>query len=69
MAKNKTSALVGNLTCTVRSSVSVLITSQTEVPDSQVNILGTSVLRSGTGHDLHFVILVYINISNTLNNF
>jgi len=69
MAKNETSALVGNLTCIVRSSVCSLVTAQTEVPDSQVNILGTSVLRSGTANVLHFVIPVYLNISNTLNNF
>jgi len=60
MAKNKTSALVGNLTWTVRSSISSLVTAQTEVPDSRVNILGISVLRRGTSYVLHFFIPVYI---------
>jgi hypothetical protein len=69
MAKNKISALAGNLTWTVRSSISSLVTAQTEVPDSQVNILGKSVLRSGTAHVLHFFIPVYISISYTLKNF
>jgi len=69
MAKNKTFAFVGNLTWTVRSSISSLVTAQNEVPDSQFNILGTSVLRRGTTHVLHFFIPVYISINCTLKNF
>jgi hypothetical protein len=65
MAKNKT-CREPNLDCAV--SISSLVTAQTEVPDSQVNLLGTSVLRRGTSHVLHFFITVYINISYTLKN-
>jgi hypothetical protein len=64
--EEQNSALVGNVTWSVRPSISSFVTAQTEVPDSQVNtyILGTSVLKSGTSHVLHFFIPVYINIIN-----